>query len=109
MWSCGRPLIDPRVSATGNQESLCPLTDLGIAERLCRVTPSSHGERLCWVVHGSAQGSWRRLISRVRDVCEDIREAVVVDIVHVLEYLRKATWCFHPAGDHVAAETRFAA
>jgi hypothetical protein len=35
----------------------------------------------------------------------DVTVHIVVDVIHVLEYLWKATWCFHPADDHTAAET----
>ena len=30
--------------------------------------------------------------------------SVIVDFIHVLEYLWKATWCFHPEGDPAAEE-----
>jgi len=30
--------------------------------------------------------------------------AILIDLVHVLEYLWKAAWCFHPEGDRAAEE-----
>jgi hypothetical protein len=34
----------------------------------------------------------------------DVRVTILIDFIHVLEYLWKAAWCFHPAGDPAAEE-----
>jgi hypothetical protein len=34
----------------------------------------------------------------------NVQVTVLIDFIHVLEYLWKAAWCFHPAGDPAAEE-----
>jgi hypothetical protein len=34
----------------------------------------------------------------------DVQVTILIDFIHVLEYLWKAAWCFHPAGDPAAEE-----
>jgi hypothetical protein len=48
----------------------------------------------------------RHQIEVIRDqaAARGITVTILVDFIHVLEYLRKAAWCFHPARDP-AAET----
>jgi hypothetical protein len=34
----------------------------------------------------------------------DVQVTILIDFIHVLEYLWKAAWCFYPAGDPAAEE-----
>jgi hypothetical protein len=74
-----------------------------IAAGFAEATRRDPGHRRAWValVDGNAHQIDRiHAEARVRNV--DV--AVVVDFIHVLEYVWKAAWCFHPEGDPEAEQ-----
>jgi hypothetical protein len=57
----------------------------------------------CWVV--LVDGAPHQLdLIEAEAARRDVSVHVVLDLVHVLEYLWKAAWCFHPAGDPAAED-----
>ncbi|MFI6056529.1 ISKra4 family transposase, partial [Streptomyces violascens] len=62
-----------------------------------------HGHRRCWVV--LVDGAQHQLdLIQTEARLRAIEVHIVIDIVHVLEYLWSASWCFHHAGDQAAED-----
>jgi hypothetical protein len=51
----------------------------------------------------SSAGTTTRSIGSVPRRARTVSVRVVIDLIHVLEYRRKAAWCFHAEGDPAAA------
>src|SRR5450756_1881097 len=51
----------------------------------------------------SSTGTTTRSIGSVPRRARKVSVRVVIDLIHVLEYLWKAAWCFHAEGDPAAA------
>ena len=43
-------------------------------------------------------------VTRKQAADRDVKVTILIDFIHVLEYLWKAAWCFHPAGDPAAED-----
>ena len=57
----------------------------------------------CWVV--LVDGARHQLdLINTEAARRNVRVHILLDLVHVLEYLWKAAWCFHPAGDPAAED-----
>jgi hypothetical protein len=61
------------------------------------------GHRRTWVA--LLDGDVHQIEVTARQAADrDVQVTILIDFIHVLEYLWKAAWCFHPAGDPAAEQ-----
>jgi hypothetical protein len=97
----GEPPVAPRARGKWLTASVVEDTAAVIAAGFAEADRRDPGQARVWValVDGNNQQIDRiRAEARARKITVQI----VVDFIHVLEYVWKAAWCFHPEGDPAA-------